>query len=278
MARSIAVIKQQLLDQKNATPELDGLTSTSDTAIWNLWLFIQATAINVFENLQDVYKAEVEAIAAAAIPNTDAWVAAKAFEYQYGDTIQLINLVPTYSIINSGKRIITRCSVKTDNNKICQIKVAKGDNPATKLTSPELSGITSYYNTIGNAGISYNIISDEADKIEIVATVYYDGQYGATIQESTEKALNDYLRNIPFDGIVYVSKIEDIFQGITGVKDIKLTTINTRRNSQGYGTGTVLYDLPTGTNARFYQTYAGYILEETEPLHTFADKITYTII
>ena len=277
MARSIALIKQQLIDQKNATPELDGLTTPSQTSIWGLWLFIQATAINVFEKLQDVYKAEVEAIAAAAIPNTDAWVQAKAFEYQYGDTIQLINLVPTYSIINSGKRIITRCSVKTDNNKICQIKVAKGD-PATKLTSPELSGITSYYTTIGNAGISYNIISDDADKIEIVATVYYDGQYGSTIQESTEKALNDYLKNIPFDGIVYVSKIEDIFQGVTGIKDIKLTTINTRKNSQGYGTGTVLYDLPTGANARFYQTYAGYILAETTASHTFADTITYTII
>ena len=276
MARSIAVIKQQLIDQKNAEPALSGLTSPSQTAIWNLWFFIQASAINIFEQLQDLYKIELEDIAAAAIPNTDAWVQSKAFEWQYGDNIQLINLVPKYTTVNTAKRIVTRCSVKTDNNKICQIKVAKSD-PATKLTTLELAGITSYYNVIGNAGISYNIISDEGDRIEIIADVYYDGQYSDTIGQSTRTALENYLKNIPFDGIIYVSKIEDIFQGVTGIKDIKLTAINTRRNSQGYGTGTVVYNLSTGTNARLYQTYAGYILQEDEAGHTFSDTINYII-
>jgi hypothetical protein len=276
MARTVAVIKQQLIDQKNATPELSGLTSTSQTAIWNLWLFIQAVAINIFENLQDTYKTDIEAIAAAAIPNTDAWVQAKAFEWQSGDNIQLINLVPTYNVINSAKKIITRCSVKTDNNRICQIKVAKSD-PATKLSSLELAGIQSYYSTIGNAGIAYNIVSDEADKIEIAADVYYDGQYSDTIKDATNLALNNYLKNIPFDGVIYVSKIEDVFQSVTGIKDVKLTVINTRRNAQAYGTGEVVYNLSTGTNIRLYQTYAGYILEETTTSHTFSDTINYII-
>lgn len=276
MARSIAVIKQQLLDQKNAEPALSGLTSISQTAIWNLWFFIQASAINIFEQLQDLYKTELEDIAAAAIPNTDAWIQKKAFDWQYGDTIQLINLVPTYSIINSEKKIVTRCSVITDNNRICQIKVAKND-PPTKLSSPELMSINSYYATIGNAGIAYNIISDFADKIEIVADVYYDGQYSSTIADSTKLALENYLKNIPFDGIIYVSKIEDSLQAVTGIKDVKLTAINTRRDAQGYGTGTVLYNLSTGTNARSYQTYAGYIVQETTASHTFSDTINYII-
>lgn len=276
MARSIAVIKQQLLDQKNAEPALSGLTSTSQTAIWNLWFFIQAFAINAFEQLQDLYKTELEDIAAAAIPNTDAWVQKKAFDWQYGDTIQLINLVPTYTVINAEKKIITRCSVVTDNNKICQIKVAKSD-PPTKLSSPELMSINSYYAIIGNAGIFYNIISDFADKIEIVADVYYNGQYSSTIADSTKLALENYLKNIPFDGIIYTSKIEDVFQSVTGIKDVKLIAINTRRDAQGYGTGTVLYNLSTGTNARSYQTYAGYITQEDEPLHTFTDTINYII-
>ena len=276
MARSIAVIKQQLIDQKNAEPALSGLTSISQTAIWNLWFFIQAFAINAFEQLQDLYKTELESIADAAIPNTDAWVQKKAFDWQYGDTIQLIDLVPTYTIINSEKKIVTRCSVVTDNNRICQIKVAKSD-PPTKLSSLELSSIQSYYNIIGNAGIAYNIISDFADKIEIVADVYYDGQYSSTIADSTKLALSNYLKNIPFDGIIYVSKIEDSLQAVTGIKDVKLTAINTRRDAQGYGTGTVLYNLSTGTNARSYQTYAGYIVEETTATHTFSDTINYII-
>jgi len=274
MARSISVIKQQLIDQKNATPELSELNSTSDTAIWNLWLYIQAVAINIFEQLQDAYKIEIETIANSSIPNTDAWVQAQAFKFQYGDNIQLINLVPTYTTINATKQIITRCSVKTDNNRVCQIKVAKESGA---LDSLELTALESYYNYIGNAGISYNLISAPADKIEIVAEVFYDAQFVATISANVTTALNNYFANLSFDGVVYVSKIEDSIQGVTGVKDIKISEVNTRRSTQTYGTGAVVYNLSTGTNARFYQTYAGYIIEETETGHTFADTITYTI-
>lgn len=274
MARSIALIKQQLIDQKNAETALSGLTSTSQTAIWNLWFFIQAFAINLFEQLLDSYKVEIETVANSAIPNTDAWVQAQAFKFQYGDNIQLVNLIPTYTIIDTGKQIIKRCSVKTDNNKICQIKVAKETG---KLTTPELNALTTYYGYIGNAGITYNIISDDADQIEVVADVYYDGQYTATIQSNVESAINTYLANISFDGIVYVSKIEDTIQAVQGVKDIKLTAINARRDSQPYGTGTVVYNLSTGTNARIYQTYAGYIEEEQTSGHLFANTINYII-
>jgi len=274
MARSIALIKQQLIDQKNAEPALSGLTSTSQTAIWNLWFFIQAVAINTFEQLQDIYKTEIESIAAAAIPNTDAWVQSKAFEFQYGDTIQLINLVPSYTVINATKRIVTRCSVKTDNNRICQIKVAKSTGA---LSNPEISALESYYGYIGNAGISYNLISSASDKIEIVAEVFYDGQYVSTISDNVNAALSNYFANLSFDGVVYVSKIEDTFQSVQGVKDIKISVINARKDIQSYGTGAVVYNLSTGTNARSYMTYAGYIEQEDEPLHTFADTITYTI-
>jgi hypothetical protein len=274
MARSISVIKQQLIDQKNATPELSELNSTSQTAIWNLWLYIQAVAINIFEQLQDAYKIEIETIADSSIPNTDAWVQAQAFKFQYGDNIQLINLVPTYTTINATKQIITRCSVKTDNNRICQIKVAKESGA---LDSLELTALESYYNYIGNAGISYNLISAPADKIEIVAEVFYDAQFVSTISANVTTALNNYFANLSFDGVVYVSKIEDSIQGVTGVKDIKISEVNTRRSTQSYGTGAVVYNLSTGTNARFYQTYAGYIIEETETGHTFLDTITYTI-
>jgi hypothetical protein len=50
MARSIATIKQQIINAKNADPILsEKLTSTSQTAIWNLWAYITAVAINLHE-------------------------------------------------------------------------------------------------------------------------------------------------------------------------------------------------------------------------------------
>lgn len=278
MARSIALIKSQLVEAKQAEASLSGLTSTSQTAVWNLWLYINAVAINVFEQLQDAFKIELEGIAKYAIPNTDAWVQNKTLQFQYDATntqvIQLVDLVPTYPTIIPAYQIISRCSVYTDYNRICQIKVAK-NNPPVALSGGELTALQSYWGVCGNAGLEYNIISATSDKVEIVASVYYDAQYQAVIQASVNQALTNFLASLPFDGILSVSKIEDVLQAVSGVKDIKLQAINCRRNSASYGTGTVLFNLSTGTNALNYLTYAGYIVEEDTASHTFTDTITY---
>ena len=281
MARSISLIQQQLKDQKNLYPELSGLNSPSQTAIWNLWLYIQAVAINLFEQLQDAFKVEMEQIASSAIPNTDAWIQKQAFYWQYNATniqvIQLINYVPQYPTIIVDYRIITRCSVITDNNKNVKIKVAKSENPPLPLTTNELTSLTAYYKSIGNAGITYEIISANSDRIEIVADLYIDGQYQTTIQNTTITALKTYLANLTFDGIVFVSKIEDTLQAITGVKDVKIKQVNARRDSVSYSQTTPIYNLSSGINARQWQTYAGYIQEENTSGHDFTTTINYII-
>ncbi len=65
MARTVQQIKQQMLDAKNADPTLSALTSTSQTAKWNLYYFIVASCIAIFEQLQDLFKSDLEAIARA---------------------------------------------------------------------------------------------------------------------------------------------------------------------------------------------------------------------
>ncbi len=53
MARTVTEIYNDLLAQKEATPELAGLTSTAKTAIWRLWLYIVAYVIALHEALWD---------------------------------------------------------------------------------------------------------------------------------------------------------------------------------------------------------------------------------
>ena len=280
MARSIALIKQQMIDAKNAEAALAGLTSTSQTAIWNLWFYIVAASINVFEQLQDVFKSELETIQNNARPGTEQWVQSMTNKWQYDGTypqiIGLVDLVPTYPTVDATKRIVTRCSVTTDTNKIVNIKVAKSEPPAP-LSSPERTSLVGYWNVVGVAGVSYNIISADSDKIEIVGDIYYDGQYALTIAQAVKDAINNYLSTLDFNGNVYVTKIEDAIQNVQGVKDVKLSAINCRRDTQPYGTGSVVYNLTTGTNARTYSSYAGYITEETTTSHTFTDTLTFIV-
>ena len=70
MARTVQQIKQSMIDAKNADANLAGLTSTSQTAKWNLYFFIVAACIAIFEQLQDLFKVDLETIAASSEPST----------------------------------------------------------------------------------------------------------------------------------------------------------------------------------------------------------------
>ena len=61
MARTINAIFSEMLEQKNNTPALSSLTSSSATAIWRLLFYVVAFAIYVHESLWDEYRKEVNA-------------------------------------------------------------------------------------------------------------------------------------------------------------------------------------------------------------------------
>jgi len=280
MARSIATIKQQMIDAKNNEASLSGLTSTSQTAIWNLYFFIVATAINILEQIMDVFKSDIQTIVDNGVPNTNAWLQQMAFKFQYNATnpqiLQLINLIPTYPTINEAYRIITRCSVVTDANRTAIIRVAKGTNP-DPLSNTELQAFTSYVNVIGNAGIKYQILSSNADQIEIQGSIYYNAQYSAVIQTNVTNAINSYLSNLDFSGQILFTKIEDAIQSVAGVNDVKLTAILVRKDSDLITQQTKIYSLTDGINTRVYTPYAGYIKPETTTGHTLTDTLTFVV-
>jgi len=95
MARTIAEIQQEILDQKNEVDQLNALqvltpnekqtlegslTSTSKTAIWRLWVYIVATAIWMHEKI-------VLRNAAISRPHTLNWYREQAFNYIAGEPL-----------------------------------------------------------------------------------------------------------------------------------------------------------------------------------------------
>lgn len=273
MARTIAQIKQQMVDEKNAQSDLNDLTSTSQTAIWNLVLFVVATGIALFEQLQDIFKEEIEALVALAAPATPQWIQDRVFKFQYDSTtpqvVTLVDFVPGYATVNENKRIITRCSVKTDVNRLVKIKVAKSDPPAA-LASAEKTSLESYLDHILPAGIQRNVISLAADRLYVDAEIFYNGQYSATIETDVIDAINNYLSELPFDGIVKISAIEDAIQAVAGVDDVVINTVKARPNATPFSGAT--------TVARIWETVAGYIIEEDTAGQTFADSLTFTAV
>ena len=278
MARTVAQIKQSMLDAKNADPTLSTLTSTSQTAKWNLYYFIVASCIAIFEQLQDIFKTELETIASTAAPSTPQWTRNKVLAFQTGDVAELntSTYVIEYPTINTANQILTRCAVITAPNRTVLIKVAKG-NPPTPVSVGELAEFQSYVEPFNPAGIAFTLINENSDKMEVAGKIYYNGQYSAVIATNVVAALNNYMANLPFNGVISTQAVVDAIQAVEGVISVSLARILVRKHSVAYGTGVTLYNLSTGVDAVQYQTIAGYVVEETTATHNFADTLTYIV-
>ena len=229
MARQISQIQQQILDSVAGDSVLSPLlTSTSKRAIYRLWAYVVAVAINALEQLIDIFKASVEATAAAASPATATWLQAQILKFQYSASnppvIQLINFAPAYPVVDSSLRIISRCSVTTTKSNQVLIKVATGTTPAA-LSAPQLAALQSYVAAIGIAGVNYVTTSSASDKLYIQANIYYQGQYSGVISANVILAINNFLASIPFNGRVMISDLENVIKAVTGVNDVVLVNV-----------------------------------------------------
>ena len=275
MARTIATIKEGIRTEKNNYSSLNPILFSeeggSTVGYLNNVADVVAININIFEQLQDAYKAELEDIASSAVPGTGAWIKEKVLEFQYdintAQYIQLVDLVPVYNSIDEDLQIISRVAVVEGGNGLITIKAATGTTPVA-LDSLQKTALQEYLDIIIPAGPTVVVQSLDSDKLYLDATVYYDGQFINSIQTDVEDAITDYLANLDFNGVVLVSKLQDAIQAVTGVKDIVINEVKARKDTTLFARASVV--------SRQWTTVAGYIVEETESGETFADKIVYT--
>ncbi|QTE37485.2 hypothetical protein J3L18_00005 [Mucilaginibacter gossypii] len=294
MARTVDTIQAAIITDVQADPILNGSSSTppftlstSKRAVWRLWTRIFATACFILESIIDVFKDNVETTAAKAAAASRLWVQDKMFKFQYDATvpqiIQYIDNVATYNPVDTTKRIITRCSVKTDLSNNVLIKLAQLEPPQA-LDSSMIASAQGYINTIGTAGIDYRVTSGDPDRLYIDADIYYNGQYAATILQSLTNALNSYLStqesneayHIAFGGAVLMSDIELVLKNVVGVNDVVLNNVKARPNSSAFADSISLV-LNNQLVSRLWNTTTGYIILEDTAGETLSDSLNLIV-
>ena len=270
MARSIADIQAAIAADRAARAELAGLTSPSATAIYKLMEYVMAVALWVHETLWDRFLADVNALIAAAPAGTPGWYAARALEFQLGDTLSILpNGKPGYAAGTTGAKIVTRATAKeNDLTGKLFIKVAKNGTTAGTLAAllpAELVQVQGYFARLRFAGTRLEVVSRDADRLQLTATIYYDPLLNVPMfTAAVVLAIQNYLAQLDFAGLIYVAKIEDAIQAVPGVQDVQLVRVAAR-------TGTAA---PTHI-PRVYETAAGYIVTEDTPGLTLADTLTF---
>ena len=233
MSETIQQVENRLIDNKNADPALAGLNSPSQVALWRAFLNTIASGLKYFADLLDIYKAEVETIVELSPPHTGPWWIAQVKKFQYGDAITLVNFVPTYATIDTTKQIITQVAVTVPKSKVIQIKVAKGTTPGP-LAGGEISAFQAYVDQISDVDVTPNVISVAADKLWITGTIFYNGQYQATIQVEVIGAIKAFISALPFNGQVKIISIIDAIQSVRGVTDVQIFSIAARKDSTAF--------------------------------------------
>ncbi|RKR11588.1 hypothetical protein C8C83_3328 [Flavobacterium sp. 90] len=207
MARTIAEIQKEILDEKGKQPSLEKLNNDSKTAIWKLWINIVATAIWVHEKI-------VEKNALISRPHTLNWYREQALNFHYGMPIDpdssnemfLVWRDGSYQFDTTGlteseiedSKIIKHCAVSEIDletvlnpasepkeilsdyfhNKVgvVFIKVATvKDQKISRIDVPnQLFAFKEYIAKIKDAGNQVYISSDQGDILKLKLNVYID--------------------------------------------------------------------------------------------------------
>lgn len=274
-----AMILQSIASNAVLAPEL---TSNSPVAQWNNWAFEQALLSNTNEQAAVVFVDEVEQRIAMGHAQTAAWIQAQVLLFQYNTAVGYLVQVTDgitigYATITPADRIISNCAVVAKVNGALIIKVTTGV-PAAALSSNQKIALNSYLTNFLSPNQSYSILSVAADQLRISGVVYYNGQLNVTVQNNVISALNAYITAFStsqalggsFNGLVKVSDIAKVIEGVEGVVDWQASQI-TMTPVVGVPTNLVFASTQL---ARSYQTYSGYVKEDvTNP---FLSTITFS--
>ena len=285
MARSVQEVKTEIETTIRTFPSLDGFLLPSDpggsnVSAFNALIFGVAVAINIFEQLLDVFRIEAtELIQSTPVHNTGN-TRQKILDFQFGDVIELdSNFIPSYPVIDDSKKIVTQCAVTNSDTDTLTIKVAKGIAPNLQPLAPnELTALQDYFlgtavtQGVGVAGVSVIWINQNADKLFIEADIFYLGQFDeATVKTNVISAIESYLdgfQSESFNGELFMNRLVDQIQAVDGVSRVNLENVIGRTDSQTFPDGTVVDTQGT------YLSTSGYIVGETQSGETLNDTIT----
>ncbi|MDI9309230.1 MAG: hypothetical protein QM535_03350 [Limnohabitans sp.] len=306
MARTIAEIQDEILDEKNRVSSLNGLTTTNDntskTSIWKLWTHIVATAIWIHEKI-------VERNALISRPHTLNWYQEQALKYIHGKTLTWkdgsyqfdIPTDATESDIESAK-IIKHCAVSEvdlgtllgnrsseilgnssylyNNLGVVHMKVANDTGENIKpISTDELNNFREYIARIKDAGNQVIVDSLPGDELQLTLKVYVDpllidienvnekGKLIGTEIKPVEEAIKDYLKNLEFNGAFVKTFLVDAIQKAVGVKIPILEKAFTKPSLEAEGKFiTEEYSIPK----------AGYFDLDSEKLKLEIEYVSYT--
>jgi hypothetical protein len=269
MARTIQQIYDVIEQEKNSKPELASLNSPSQTAVYKVWMWVIAACQWILEVLWDKQVEFMLALIANSVVGSLFWYRKKALEFQWNPSVSYYinfdeNGIPIYNELVIADRIVKYAAAVDSFNGLVVVKAAKDLNGTpVPLDASELLSFKDYMLSIKFAGTKLQCISFSPDLIRAFMKVYYDPISNlAVVKQNVENAANQYLKNLPFNGIFYIERLQDAIQKVEGVVSVEMVNVEANLGT------TTIYPIN-----RYYRTVAGYAV--FDPNNGLDSTVTY---
>lgn len=254
MARKITQIHNAMLVDIASNEVLSAaLTSNSLYAIFRLFTFIIATAIFNFERFLDQHILEINDKLANQKAGTLPWYRTMALRFQYGfDLVQdkdyFDNSSATAEQIAASKIIKYSAVNEAEDSSRVILKIAGERNGVlSEFDDPaQVEAIEAYIDEIRVAGVQVTIINYKADKLYLSLRIKRDplvlndnGMSKLDANYPVNEALQEFMKELDFNGELRLSALVDKLQIIPGVLDVTLLSAESSWIDpalNGYGT------------------------------------------
>ncbi|MGB0869457.1 MAG: hypothetical protein ACPGSD_07655 [Flavobacteriales bacterium] len=217
----------------NGANLMNELNSGSKVAVWRLWVWIIATLTWLQNEALKKHKKEINAQIENQTHGTLIFYHNRSLNFQFGHNLEYNGKQYVYEVVDEASKIIKRCSVSMRNGTM-RFKVTKENGGNLEpLTSSEQLAFKNYLLDILYPGTQYSVISTEADALKLNIKVYVNaqvidpntGEHLITGEPLVEDSINNYCKNLPFDGKLTLQKLIDHIQATEGVEDLELIEI-----------------------------------------------------
>lgn len=217
----------------------------------NIWFEIMTYATYLLELIFDTHKEEVDKALYNQKSGTLRWYRTKALAFQYGfnllvDSDEFDNTNATEALIEASKIIKYSAVNESDDESRVIIKIATEDaGELTPITAEQKESFEEYIAEIRYAGVKTTVINYEPDKLFLNLQIYRDplviDSNGMSILNGNfpvEDAINEYMKELPFDGAFVIQSFVDKLQKVEGVEIAHVVNIETSwidPTTNGYG-------------------------------------------
>lgn len=247
MARSISEIKRAICAEWMGNEDVQkayGFSAGdrfnekfSIVSVENILFYVVAVASWVVENLIDTHKSEVDAALDSLTPHRPKWYRDKVLGFLKGKS--LVNESDVYDTSDmtaseiENIRVVKYAAVSENaSTSILTIKVAGETNGRRSALDPTTKRqLENYLREVKDAGVRINLINESADRFKCSLRICYDGLLEAdSVASLVLGVVQDYVENLPFDGVYSNMSLIDAIQRVEGVKIAELESSSIMAN------------------------------------------------